>query len=252
MRRMIVSAAAVLLIAALVAATSGYVVILKNGQKIRCRDAMKIDGDQVLITLVTGTLASYPLDQIDVVETERYNKLGFGDAVTIDELTVAGEVFPTATPRSTLGELANIDAFDKNPQLGSSAPPTPTPTPGIQLRSYPYHDARVEQAFTQIFDQKNLYLYRTSSGSNENMFFVQAVTDSEREVFKTLRVVSEAFELIYRLHPEIAPAAVELEMVQTTGKAAGTFRLTPEMVRPLVRGETAVEQFYVDNVIFKR
>lgn len=252
MRRVLGATVAILLVAVIAAATAGYVVVLKNGQKIRCREAMKIEGSNVLITLVTGTLASYPLDQVDVVETERYNKQGFGDALVIDELTVAGQTFPTPTPRTSLGHVASIDAFDRNPELGSSTPPTPTPTPGIQLRSYPYHDARVDQAFTQIFDQKNIYLYRTSAGSDENFFFVQAVTDSEREVFKTLRVVSEALELIYRLHPEIAPAAVELEMVQTSGKAAGTFRLTPELVRPLVEKQVSIEQFYVDNVIFKR
>ncbi len=252
MRRSIVLVATAILLVAVSAAAAGYVVILKNGQKIRCREALQIQGDQALLTLVTGTLASYPLDQVDLVETERYNKLGLGDALIIEELTVEGKVIPTPTPRISLGQYATIDALDENPVLGSTTPPTPTPTPGIQLRSEPYHDSRVEQAFTRVFDQKNLYLYRTSRGSSPDYLFVQAVTDSEREVFNTLRVVSEAYTLVHQLHPEIAPAAVELEMVQTSGKAAGTFHLEPATAQQLASGSVGVQQFYVEHVIFKR
>ena len=48
----------------------------------------------------------------------------------------------------------------------------------------------------------------------------------------------------------MAPAAVELKMIQTTGKPAGTFRLSPELAGELADGLTSVEQFYVSYVIF--
>jgi hypothetical protein len=79
---------------------------------------------------------------------------------------------------------------------------------------------------------------------------VQATTDSEREVFSALEIVAEAFVLINQIHPELAPAAVELEMVQTSGKPAGTFRLTPELANELASGETQAQAFYIKNVIF--
>jgi len=54
----------------------GYVVVLKNKQRIRAREPMKIVGKQAFITLITGTMTAIPLDMVDIIATERYNKLG--------------------------------------------------------------------------------------------------------------------------------------------------------------------------------
>jgi hypothetical protein len=231
------------------ASASGYVVILKNGSKIPCRDPLRIEGGNAIITLVTGTVASYPVDQVNVVETERYNQQGLGDALIIDELSV-GTPIPTPTPKQSLGRFASIDAGNRDPELASKFVPTPTPTPGIKLQPQLYHDERVDQAFTRYFDERNLLLYRTSAGTRPEYFFVQVVTDSQREVFEALRIVNDAFALIHKLQPQLAPAAIELQMIQTTGRAAGTFRITPEMARALAEKQTSIEQFYVNHVIF--
>jgi len=241
---------ALVIATAATASASGYIVILKNGHKIPCREPLQIEGGNAILTLATGTVASYPVDQVDVIETQRYNQQGFGDALVIEELSLTGTPIPTPTPRQSLGQFATIDAGTRDPELGATFIPTPTPTPGIKLQPHAYHDQRVDQAFTKIFDERNLLLYRTSAGTQPDYFFVQAVTDSQREVFEALEIVSDAFALIYKLQPEISPAAVELQMIQTTGKAAGTFRITPEMARALAENDDSIEQFYVRNVIF--
>jgi hypothetical protein len=242
--------AVVVLTVVTVAAAGGYVVILKSGHKIRCKEAMRIEGPNAIITLATGTVASYPLQLVDLVETERYNQLGLGDALLIDELSVEGTPLPTATPHTSLGQHASIDAGSGSAELRSTVSPTPAPTPGIKLQEAKYHDQRVEQAFTKIFDDKDLLIYRTSQGTQPNYFFVQTTTDSEREVFKALEVVAEAFNLIVNLQHEIAPEAVELEMIQTSGKPAGTFRLTPQLAEELAKGTTPTQSFYIKHVIF--
>jgi hypothetical protein len=76
------------------------------------------------------------------------------------------------------------------------------------------------------------------------------VTDSEREVFNALEVVAEAYALILQIHEDLAPEAVELQMIQTSGKPAGTFRLTPELARELATGKTQTQTFYIKHVIF--
>jgi hypothetical protein len=242
----------VILLAIATAATAGgYVVILKNGHSIRCAEPMRIEGPNAILTLVTGTVASYPVDQVNVVETERYNQQGFGDAVLIDELSASGTPVPTPTPKLSLGRYASIDsATAADAELGTSYVPTPTPTPGIKLQSEPYHDERVDQAFSRIFDEKKLYIYRTSAGTQPDYFYVQTVTDSQREVFHALDIVTQAYTLIHKLEPEIAPAAVELQMIQTSGKAAGTFRITTDLALELAEDRTTIEQFYVSHVIF--
>lgn len=228
---------------------SGYVVILRNGTKIPCRDSLRIEGGNAILTLVTGTVASYPVDQVDVVGTERYNQQGLGDALIIDELSL-GTPIPTPTPKQSLGKFASIDAGNRSPELAAKYVPTLTPTPGIKLQPHAYHDQRVDQAFTKYFDERNLLIYRTSAGTRPEYFFVQAVTDSQREVFEALRIVTDAFALIHKLQPELAPAALELQMIETTGRASGTFRITPEMARMLTEKQTSIEQFYVSHVIF--
>ena len=80
----------IILVVAVVAAAQGYVVILKSGHKIRCKEPMRIEGPNAILTLATGTLASYPLQLVDVVETERYNQLGLGDALRGGCTDVAG------------------------------------------------------------------------------------------------------------------------------------------------------------------
>lgn len=249
-RTLALVAVIVLLIIPTLADASGYVVILKNGHKIRCKEPMDIDGDIAIITLVTGTVASYPISQIDLIETERYNQQGLGDAVEIEELAVYGDAVPTPTPRASLGNFVTLDSMDRNPELKTTLAPTPTPTPGIRIQTYPYHDERVTRAFEKVFADEKLYLYHTSGGTEPGFFFVQAVTDSEAEVFHALETVCQAFYLIRQADPEIAPTMVELQMVQTSRKAAGTFRITPEDAKTLLDGSVSVQNFYIRNVIF--
>ena len=242
---------AVLFVVAMVVAAQGYVVVLKSGHKIRCKEPMRIEGPNAILTLAAGTLTSYPLQLVDLVETERYNQLGLGNALMIEELSVRGTPIPTPTPSTSLGQHATIDAGGGGgPALGSTTEPTPVPTPGIKLQAEKYHDERVDQAFSKIFDEKELLIYTTSRGTQPDHFFVHTTTDSEREVFDALETVAEAFVLIIRIHPEISPAAVELQMVQTSGKPAGTFRLTPDLARELADDETPTQTFYIKNVIF--
>lgn len=251
MRRFIALAVIiVVLIVAQLASAAGYVVILKNGHKIRCKEPMHIDGKIAIITLATGTISSYPMDQIDLIETERYNQQGLGDAIEIEELAVARDARPTPTPRQTLGNFVTLDAMERNPELSTTVPPTPTPTPGIRLQTYPYHDERVTRAFEKVFADEKLYLYHTSGGTKQEFFFVQAVTDSEDQVFHALETVCHAFFMIRQADPEIAPEMVELQMIQTSRKPAGTFRITPDDATTLLNGTTSVQNFYIRNVIF--
>ncbi len=251
MRRLVIGSCIVLCLATATAAmATGYVVILKNGSKIACKAPVRVEGPNAILTLITGTVASYPVSQVNLVETQRYNQQGYGDAFLLEELSMEGTPIPTPTPRQSLGQVTSIDAGVDSAELGIRTVPTPTPTPGIKLQTELYHDERVKEAFHKVFDDRNLLIYRTSAGTQPSYFFVQTVTDNQREVFEALEIVTESYALIHRLQPDIAPKAVELEMIQTSGKAAGTFRITPEMAARLVEKEIPIEQFYVNYVIF--
>jgi hypothetical protein len=239
---------AILLVAFTVGASTGYVVILKSGQRIRAREPFTIKGKEAIIVLVTGTLTAIPLDKVDIVATQRYNKLGLGNALTVEGLE-ADAPRPTPTPRRALGSYVTLQTQD-TAELGSVETPTPTPTPGIKLQNRAYPNSKVDEAFKQVFDQHHLYLVRTSIGTRPEYYFVQAVTDSEAEVFNALKAVAAGYKVIHDLQPELAPEAVELQMVTTSGKPAGTFRMSLAEAQALTSGKVGVESFYVKNVIF--
>jgi len=250
MKRFIVMGIVVgsLLLAALVSG-GGSIVILKNGQKLRCKEPMSIKGKNAIITLVTGVVTSYPLSQVDLIATERYNQLGLGNALTLDLLESEGKVTPTPTPMPSLGTLARISADNFAPDLGMQET-EPTPTPGIKLNVSSYRNAKVDTAIREIFDRENLFLYRTSTGTKPEYFFVQTTTDSEKEVFTAIRIVAKAYTIILQRAPDLAPKALELQMVETSGRNAGTFRMTPEHAQAIKEGTIGVEKYYVENVIF--
>jgi len=253
MRRTWLALLAVLVLATpMVMTAEGYLVFFKNGKFVRAQEPMKIKGKNAHIVLATGQLVMYPVDLIDLLETERYNQLGMGDAFLIEELTVKEANRATPTPTPSLGELAprlGLGLSDEEQAL-AALPPTPTPTPGIRLQAAPYPNGRVTAAFQQFFDEKHIYLYKTSGGTQPDYFMIRATTDNEREVFATLKTVAEGFKLIRELHPEVAPAAIELEMVMTSGKPAGTFRITPDSADKIVTDKVTIEEFYFNNVIF--
>lgn len=225
----------------------GYVVILKNGSKIRAKEEMTIKGDQAIIVLMNGTMTAIPLAQVDLVATERYNQLGLGNAILLEGVGEETPV-PTPTPTPPLGKTARLHKL--RPVLGKQATPTPTPTPAIELRTVPYADKRVTTAFSNLLDKKHLYLYKTSAGTKPGYFFVQVVTDSQREVFHAIKTIAESFALIHELEPELAPKAVELQLVTSVNKSAGTFRMTPEQAEALASGKITPEQYYLKHVIF--
>jgi hypothetical protein len=250
MRRTIALLTVFILVGACVAsAAGGYVVILKNGHKIRTKEPLRIEGRMAIITLSNGTVTSYPVDHVDLVATQKYNQLGLGDAIEITELTLTDKPLPTPTPHKPLGHYAAISPLT-DAELGATSTPTPEPTPGIKLQGVGYHEPRITMAFGEFLDRKRIFLYKTSTGTKPEFFFLQVIADDEEQVFATLKVVSEAYALIHQRYPDIAPAAVELEMVSTGHAASGTFRITAQMASDLASGQISAEQFYVGNVIF--
>jgi len=248
MRKTVFLFAFVMTLGALAAASNiGYVVILKNGTKIPAREEMTIKEDKAIIILMNGTMTAIPLDQVDLVATERYNQLGLGSAILLEGVGETTPV-PTATPTPLLGATGSLKRV--RPVLGKQTTPTPSPTPSIMLRTVPYADERVTKAFSNLLDKKHLYLYKTSAGTKPGFFFIQAVTDSQREVFHALKTVAESYALIHELEPELAPKAVELQLVTSVNKSAGTFRITPEQAEALASGKITPEQFYLKHVIF--
>jgi hypothetical protein len=168
--RIVVVSALVILAVCWVLAAQDYMVILRNGKFLRAREPMKVVGKNVHITLVSGTLVSYPVDQIDFVQSERYNKLGLGGAWIIDELTQDVVMPPTRTPTPRLSDFGIL--MDEQ-----FAPRDLPPTPRFSSATFPTATARWRPL--AMLDRNRLYLFGISRDPAA-VHLRPAVTDTDK------------------------------------------------------------------------
>lgn len=235
---------AVLVVGASVA-DAVYVVYLKNGKRVVAREKFQVKGKMAVVTLKNGAVVSLPLDQVDLVKTEKINSMGLGDA----ELLALGEEGPpppTPTPTPAMTTLGKLRGEVARP-TGEAA--RPTPTPSILWREAPFSDKGVDRTFQEGLERYHLYLYRTSQGSRPEYFFVE-VRVGEKEVPKALEAVCVTYHLLRQSAAARAPEAVELRLVDDSGREAGLFRIGPEEAAQLAEGKITPDEFFLKYVLF--
>jgi hypothetical protein len=237
---------ALALLAFAAAAQAAYVVVLRNGSHIVARDRYQIKGNNVLITLKNGTLTSIPLAQVDLGATDRLNAQNLGDATPLDWVDQATPT-PAPTPTPSVASLGHIVPGLARPENEAARP---TPTPGITLREAEYPDKQVERTFEEGLERYHLYLYRTSQGTQPGYLFIELRVNGQSEVIKALQAVTTTYHLLVTSAPDRAPARVELQMLNESGKEAGLFRLTPADAAELATAKITAEEFFVRKVIF--
>jgi hypothetical protein len=227
-------------------AQAAYVVILRNGARVVAQDRYRIKGTNVLVTLKNGTLTSIPLAQVDLAATDKLNARNLGDATPLDWVD-AGLPTPTPTPTPSVAGLGHIIPGLARPENDAARP---TPTPGISLRDTEYPDKQVERTFEEGLERYHLYLYRTSQGTQPGYLFIEVRVNGQSEVIKTLQAVTTTYNVLATNAPDRAPARVELQMLNESGKEAGLFRLSPEDAADLANAKITAEEFFIRKVIF--
>lgn len=236
-------------VAAAQEAANEYLVFFLNGKSLCAMGQLQVVGKSAHITRVDGNLVSYPVQLLDLVETERNRQLNFGCARVIEVGGRAQALRATPTPTPAMGTRPLlVPGADVEPSAAEHS--EPTPIPDITLRKEPYSNDKVVAAFEQLLDDRHVYLRQTSVGSRPEYLFIRVTLDSQREVFTTLTTIADGLTMVNEVMTEGAPAAVELEMVRTSGNEAGTFRILPDMAKTLAAGRITVEEFYFKNVKF--
>ena len=59
-----------------VPSASAYTIVFKDGSSLVTLDKYRIEGEQALVTLPSGTPTSFPASEIDVETTEELNRMG--------------------------------------------------------------------------------------------------------------------------------------------------------------------------------
>lgn len=231
---------------------AAYVVILRNGTRIVAREKYQVKGPNALITLKNGTLTSVPLSQIDVEYTEKLNSRNLGDAIPLDWVDPVMKPVPTATPTPKVATLGTIRSGLAKPD-GLAL--QPTPTPGITYRETKFRDSRIEQVFQQTLEGYHLYLYRIGAGTRPAYLFIEVSVNGQPEAFKAMQAICTAYYLVVedltkKSEAGRIPEAVEVQMLNESGREAGLFRLSPADASELATGKVTAETFFVQHVIF--
>jgi hypothetical protein len=237
---------ALLMLVLAASAQAAFILVLRNGAHVVARDRYQIKGTNVILTLRNGTLTSIPLAQVDLAATDRLNAQNLGDATPLDWVDQATPT-PAPTPTPSVASLGHIVPGLAKPENEAARP---TPTPGISLREAEYSDKQVERTFEEGLERFHLYLYRTSQGTQPGYLFIELRVNGQSEVVKALQAVTTTYHLLATTAPDRAPARVELQMLNESGKEAGLFRLSPEDAADLATAKITAEEFFVRKVIF--
>ena len=107
----------------------------------------------------------------------------------------------------------------------------------------------MRRAFGKIFENVNLFEYRIVQGTTPDSVRILMTTDNEKDIFNALTASVKVMAELNDLGKTNA-ARLEMFLSTTSGAAAGRFSITLDAARNLAQGKVAVEQFFVDQVIF--
>lgn len=260
MRRTLLAAATLLLLAAPLAA---YTIVLKDGSKLVAREKYTVAGDKAQIILPGGARTSLPLADIDVTATQQANASDYGNAIVVGEPTRS----PSAAPTPKAPTLSDMAAMRQLPQLppaapaATQAPPQEAPRPStaerneggsVDLMRLPRQPVAQSAAVSRLSDllrAKGLQTVRLYQGTASGRVLLDVMANSEGAVFNALQIAASALLELEEPGGE-AVAAIELIMVTERRQRAGQFMLTRERARELADKQIEVSAFFVKYVEF--
>lgn len=230
-----------------------YTIVLRDGSTIQARSRYRVQGERALITLQNGTDTFLSLSEIDVEETEAVNRDGYEGAVVLEEPAGVSAVDTRPAAPGDMTDAASSARATPSAQRGAKATPDgPRVTAAgnldfATLPRAPYPDSRVVRLLDRHFRGQRLTAVDVLRGSRDDRVLLSVTVGSEGEVFRAIALAATGLGALAEAgHAEVA--AVELVMQTADGGDAGQLLLTPELVEPLVDGETEISDFYVRNV----
>lgn len=226
-----------------------YTIVLRDGSTIQARGKYRVDGERALITLQNGTETFLSLSEIDVEETEAVNRDGYEGAMVVENPEGDTEVgAPPAAPPDMTDAATPVAATS----TAEAAPGRPRVTAAgnldfATLPRAPYPDSRVVQLLDRHFRGQRLTAVDVLRGSRDDRVLLSVTVGSEGEVFRAIALAATGLGTLAEAgHTQVE--SIELLMRTAADGDAGQFLLTPELVAPLVEGETEISDFYVRNV----
>lgn len=242
-----------------VAPASGYIVFLKDGSQIQTKEKYRIEGDQAILILPSGTPASYAASEIDVEKTEQVNVVDYGTATLIEGLKE-----PTRLPKEARFEdegrfgdyISGRDLALPEVRKRKAATPAdelPTTRAGfvdlMAFRRSPYPVAEVTTEVLGYLKGQGTDRVRIFQGTETDRPLIEIVSASEASVFKAIKDAANGLIQINEHFPELV-TAFELVLMTDSQERAGQFVLTPDLANLLVSEKINVSQFFLRFVEF--
>ena len=252
----VLSAALVLLLAAPAAA---YVIILKDGTRLVAKEKPTVEGDRLIFVTKIGVTQSVPAKDYDQKATVEANKLiAGGDALVLNSPDGAGAMTSVDTKRPTLSEYikrnneTNLLLKDQTqaPGVKTSASSRPSAEKPAGERAPAGGETTLDpgtnDAFLRALESSGIRGPRLSGVAHGVR--VQAVTDTEQQVFAALGAVARGLKESRAAGKPLDKA--EVWLLTSNGQSAGRFEMGADEADALLNGKIGAAKYFVANVIF--
>ena len=251
------TAVCLILLAVLGTPCFGYIVYFKDGTNMAAKGPYRVEGDDALITLESGTETKVALSEIDELKTQRLNAIGVSDAVIIDEGQAReyrpGEGRQIETDnlrdviqrRRRLGDEAPTLGEGSNEFLPETAAGYPDLTSAIRR---PLDSQSLEGDYTDVLRRHDVGSFRVYQGATgtPGALFVEVFTKDRAAVFDQLTALCSAtVDLV-----DQGVSVLEVLLVDADRRRAGQFLLSAENAPLLANQRISAQEFFVQYVQF--
>lgn len=279
---------AILLAAAGSVATraEAYVIYLKDGTRIISKEKPVVKGPVYIFKSTSGNNQMIPISEVDQAKTEAHAEGGYGDSYIVTDAPAQKAPEGTAGGQSLSDVIRSKRISIRDSAVpGRSSPaeeivpvrPTPAPAPvraplpaasapsvasrvpaagpagagglekaGQPAAANPNIDPQVNDAFTRALESAGIK--RNQLVPAGGVLRIQAVTDSEQQVFAALGAVARGLKESRALGKSVEKA--EIVLATSAAENAGRFLMTTEDADALLNGKISAAKYFVANVLF--
>lgn len=238
-------------------ADATYIIYTKDGARIEAREKPTVVGKRLVYLTPLGTSQTLAFDEWDQTRSEKANREGFGGAYVLDEPTGKSSTLPN--PESKKPSLSEYikkhgrqpDPDRPEPRVGElvterqTRPPRATADRAVEAAPVVL-DPVVSDAFMRALDGSNVKGVKL--GNLPSALRVQAVTDSEQQVFLALMASARGLKESRAAGKPLEK--VEVVLATATGESAARFDVTPDDADALLNGRITPAKYFVTRVIF--
>lgn len=218
-----------------------YIVVLKDGTRMRAKAKWTVVNGKAIIKLENGQTVQLNLAEIDEAKSEEVTRMGLGDA------KVLGRESQAPAPQPRQGESLGDRVRSMKPRAFGDQAKAPETTSTAPAAPVDQLDTRVRQNFERAFD--NVGIFEVKMTGTNNIVRADLTTDSEDKVFNAISAA--AFLVTRNAGVEgVTIERVDLFMKTTTGGAAGRFQMSRADAEAISNKTITREEYYVRKVIY--